>query len=170
MINSPVPKMLFFVFPVLTALLMSASPQPGPPDEPADSAGPRVLEKQTRASVERDYVQAWRSLGQAFSENRPDLLDGYFVGIAKEKLADAIREQQNLKMQTVYSEPTHDFKIVFYSPDGLSIQLVDKLEYWLDIRDQERVVGRQQVRARYVVVMTPTETRWKVRILQAEPQ
>ncbi len=155
---------------LLVALLLAAPAQPEVPKRSAEAVGPRMLEEQTRASVERDYLLAWQSLGRALSENRPDLLNEYFVGLAKDKLADTIREQQKSGIQTIYSEPTHDFTVVFYSPDGLSIQFVDSVEYRLEVRDHGRAVGSGEVRSRYVSVMTPTETKWKVRILQAEPQ
>ena len=170
MFTSPAPKLLLVAYSILAALLLAPSRQSELLAGSIDSAGPRVLEKQTRASVTRDYLQAWQSLALALSDNRPDLLNEYFVGIARDKLADTIREQQNLGIQTIYSDPVHDFEVVFYSPDGLSIQLVDKVECRLEIRDHGRAVGSRQVRSRYVAVMTPTETRWKVRILQAEPQ
>jgi hypothetical protein len=163
-------KLLIIAYPILVALLLAGAEQPKAPVESQNSAGPRVLEEQTRTSVVRDYLQAWQGLDRALSENRPDALDECFVGIAKEKLADTIREQKNLGIQAMYRDQTHDLEVVFYSPDGLSIQLLDKVGYRLEIRDHGRVVGGQQVQSRYVAVMTPTEARWKVRILQAEPQ
>ncbi len=164
------PKLLLIGYPILAALLLAAAEPPELPAGAIDSPGPRVLEKQTRASVTRDYLQAWQSLGRAFSENQPDVLSDYFVGVARDKLADTVHQQQNLGIQTVYGEPTHDFEIAFYSPDGLSVQLVDKVAYRLDILDHGRVVGSRQVHARYVAVMTPAENKWKVRVFQAEPQ
>jgi len=135
-----------------------------------ESVGPRRLEEETRAAVMRDYLQAWQSLGEALAENQPAVLDQYFVGIAKDDLLDTVREQQQLGISSGYRDQNHDLRIVFYSPDGLSIQLLDNVEYRMEIRDHERVVDTQPVRSRYVAVMTPTEARWKVRILQAQPQ
>ena len=60
---------------------------------PPGSVGPRPLEKQTQTGVTRDYLEAWRSMSDAFEQNRADLLDRDFIGTAKEKLADTIREQ-----------------------------------------------------------------------------
>ena len=166
MISSRLP---LIVPPILITFLLASPDLPKVRVEP-NSTGPRTLEEQTRSSVVRDYLQAWQSLGGALSENQPDALDESFVGVAREKLADTIREQKRLGIQAAYRDQAHDLDIVFYSPDGLSIQLLDRLEYRLEIRDHGRVVGSRQVRARYVAVMTPTETRWKVRILQAEPE
>jgi hypothetical protein len=139
-------------------------------DRPAESVGPRVLEKQTQAAVTRDYLQAWKSLGSALQENRPDLLDASFVGPAREKLSEAIQGQQSSGMKTVYRDTAHQFKIVFYSPEGLSIQIVDNVEYDVQVVEHDKVLQTQHVRSRYVAVLTPTEVRWKIRVFQAEPE
>jgi len=60
----------------------------------AEAVGPRALEDQTRTAVVRDYLQAWKSMSQAFQENRIDALDTSYLGLAKEKLAEAVREQR----------------------------------------------------------------------------
>jgi hypothetical protein len=120
--------------------------------------------------VVRDYLQAWRSLSSALEENRADLLDPDFVGAAKEKLVDTVREQEKLGLQTRYRDSAHDLQLVFYSPEGLSVQLIDTVTYDVQIMDHEKVQATQHVRARYVAVLTPTEVRWKVRVFQAEPE
>ena len=137
--------------------------------EPSNLQGPRPLAKQTASAVVRDYLQAWKSLDAAMSQNRADLLDENFVGLAKEKLTATLAEQVKLGLYTHYQDSTHDIKIIFYSPDGLSIQLVDNIEYDEHILDHEKVLAVQPVRVRYVAVLTPTEVQWKVRVLQAEP-
>lgn len=139
-------------------------------DRPAAPVGPRVLEKQTQAAVTRDYLQAWKSLGTALQQNRPDLLDASFVGPAREKLAEAIQGQQALGMKTIYRDTAHKFDIVFYSPEGLSMQIVDNVEYDVQVVDHGKVLQTQHVRSRYVAVLTPTEVRWKIRVFQAEPE
>jgi hypothetical protein len=138
--------------------------------EAKDSVGPRILDQQTRTAVIRDYLQAWSSFSNAFEQNRAPLLDRDFTGVAKEKLADTVREQAKLGIRTRYRESAHDVHLVFYSPEGLSIQLVDTVEYDVDILDHEKVQSTQHVRARYVAVLTPTEVRWKVRVFQAAPE
>jgi hypothetical protein len=138
--------------------------------QPTESLGPRTLEKQTKAAVIRDYLQAWSSFSRAFEQNRADILDADFVGVAREKLEDTIREQAKLGIRTRYRDGAHDIQLVFYSPEGLSLQLVDTVEYDVQILDREKVVTTQHVRARYVAVLTPTEVRWKVRLFQAEPE
>jgi hypothetical protein len=163
-------KSVLIVCSVFAAIFVLGSDQPAVRVEPTDSVGPRALEKQTETGVIRDYLQAWRSLSAALEQNRAELLDPDFVGAAKDKLADTIREQAKLGIQTRYRDSAHDLQLVFYSPEGLSIQLVDTVEYDVQILDHQKVQTTQHVRARYVAVLTPTEVRWKVRIFQAEPE
>src|ERR1700685_2899713 len=163
-------KAFLMLCSLLIALSVRGSDQPVVHVEPTDSVGPRVLEKQTEEAVVRDYLQAWRSLSSTLEGNRADLLDPGFIGSAKEKLTDTVREQEKLGLQTRYRDSAHDLQVVFYSPEGLSVQLVDTVTYDVQILDHEKVQATQHVRARYVAVLTPTEVRWKVRILQAEPE
>jgi hypothetical protein len=160
----------FIVGLVVAATFVFGADQPAVRVAPTDSVGPRALEAQTKAAVVRDYLQAWGSLSRAFEQNQADILDADFVGVAKEKLEGTIREQVKLGIQTRYRDGSHDLKLVFYSPEGLSIQLLDTVEYDVQIVDHEKVLTTQHVRARYVAVLTPTEVRWKVRIFQAEPE
>jgi hypothetical protein len=155
---------------ILIALFVGASDQPRVRVEPTDSVGPRTLEKQTETAVVRDYLQAWHSLSGALEQNRTDLLNADFVGTAKEKLSDTIQEQAKLGIQTRYTDKAHDVQLVFYSPEGLSIQLVDTVDYDVQLIDHEKPQITQHVRARYIAVLTPTEVQWKVRVFQAEPE
>src|ERR1700680_3396343 len=163
-------KPFLFVCSILATLLVWGSAQPAVRVEPTDSVGPRNLEKQTETAVIRHYRQAWPGLSGALDQNRPELLNRDFVGTAKEKLADTIREQSKLGIQTRYQDGKHDIQLVFYSPEGLSIQLVDTVEYDVQLLDHEKLLTTQHVRARYVAVLTPTEVQWKVRVFQAEPE
>ena len=135
--------------------------------EPFELKGPRPLDEQTRAAVVRDYLDAWRSMSAALGGNRADRIDAAFVGDAKDKLNGTILQQTMLRVSTNYHDQSHDLRIVFYSPDGLSIEMTDDSEYELQVFDQGRPVATQQIRAHYIVVLTPAETRWKVRVLQA---
>jgi len=137
--------------------------------EPENLKGPRVLEDQTRTTVIRDYLQAWHGLHAAMEQNRPDLLNADFTGTSKDKLADTIQQQVAMGIHTRYQDVSHDLQIVFYSPEGLSIELTDKVEYDVEVLDHDKVTATQRVSARYVVVMTPAEVRWRVRVFQAVP-
>jgi hypothetical protein len=161
---------LFIACSLFAAMFALGSDHPVVLVEPADSVGPRTLDKQTENAVIRDYLEAWGSFSDAFGQNQAALLDRDFTGAAREKLADTIREQAKLGIHTRYQDSAHDLQLVFYSPEGLSIQLIDTVEYDVQILDGQKVLPTQHVRARYVAVLTPTEVRWKVRVFQAEPE
>lgn len=137
---------------------------------PANAVGPRTLEKQTETAVVRDYLEAWHGMSAALEQNRAEILEADFVGTAKQKLSDTIHEQARLGMETRYRDTAHDLRLTFYSPEGMSIQLLDTVDYEVQVVDHGKVLSTQLVRARYVAVLTPTEVRWKVRVFQAEPQ
>lgn len=146
--------------------LVSADTEPAVRVAPMNAVGPRPVETQTQSSVIRDYLLAWKAMDTALTQNRVDLLDAYFVGQAKEKLTDTVREQQNIGIQTSYLPKSHDIKVVFYSPEGLSIQLLDEVEYDVNLRKGDSSLGSEHVRARYIAVLSPTESKWKVRVFQ----
>jgi hypothetical protein len=150
---------------VVSLELLGAS-QPDVRVASMDAVGPRPLEQQTRTAIVRDYLEAWQNMGKALELNRADLLNGSFVGLAKDKLSDTIRAQKVSKIRTSYRERSHDLKVVFYSPEGLSIQLMDDAEYDVEVRHSGQSLGTQHVKTHYVAVLTPTESKWKVRILQ----
>jgi hypothetical protein len=159
-----------WVLSVLAAIVPLNAQQPLVHVEPTDLQGPRVLNDQTKSAVIRDYLEAWQSVSAALQQNRPDLLDRDFVGTAKDKLTDTIRNQVTMGISTRYLDQTHDLQIVFYSPEGLSIQLIDNVEYEVQVLDHGKLQTTQKARGRYVVVMTPAEVRWRVRVFQGGPE
>jgi hypothetical protein len=138
--------------------------------EPANLQGPRPMPEQTQTAVIRDYLQSWQSFSAAFEQNRTDLLDSDFTGTARDKLAQAIQQQAELGISTRYQDRAHDLQIVFYSPDGLSIELIDKVEYDVQVLEHGRVKTTQHLNSRYIIVITPAEVRWRVRVFQADPE
>jgi hypothetical protein len=136
----------------------------------ADNAAGRPVEDLTRKSVARDYAKAWRTLAAAMNENRAELVDGDFVGIEAERLASAIQQQAKAGLHTRYVDRGHKVEVLFYSPEGLSIQLLDTANLERQVLDGDKVVHSEQATRQYISIMTPTEVRWKVRVLQAEPQ
>jgi len=138
--------------------------------EPANLQGPRPLQEQTGTAVIRDYLQSWESFRAALEQNRADLLDPDFVGTAKEKLTDTIQKQTALGIRTRYVDREHDLQIVFYSPEGLSIEILDKVQYDVQVLDRNKVITTQRMSGRYIVVLTPAEVRWRVRVFQTVPE
>ncbi len=144
--------------------------QPTVQVDPPQLQGSRAVEKPTETAVIRDYLQSWQSLRAAMEQNRPDLLSPDFVGTAADKLTATIQDQAKLGIRTRYQDHSHDLQIVFYSPEGLSLQLIDTVEYDEQVLDHDKVLTTQRMRARYNVVMTPAELRWRVRLFQGGPE
>jgi hypothetical protein len=138
--------------------------------EPVDAGGSCQIAAATQASVIRNYLQAWKTMSVAFDQNTPASLEADFTGVAKDKLAATIHQQQELGLKTHYQDQKHEIKVVFCSPEGLSVQLTDKVEYDLAVEEQGATRDPQRIESRYIAVLTPTETRWKIRVFQAEPQ
>jgi hypothetical protein len=136
--------------------------------EPPNLQGSRPVEKQTETAAIRDYLESWQSFRAALDRNEPTLLDQDFTGIARDRLADTIAQQLKLGIHTRYEDRMHHLQIVFYSPEGLSIQIVDTVEYDQQVLEHDKVLATRRMRARYLVVLTPTEVRWKVRIFQTQ--
>ena len=163
-------KPLLIIFSILTMPFPLLAQQPTVRIESPNLQVIGHLQEQTASAAIRDYLQSWRSLSSAFEQNRAELLDPDFVGTAREKFTAVIHEQAILGIHTRYLDHSHDIRIVFHSPEGLSIQLIDTVFYDEQIFNHNAILTTQQVRARYVVVLTPTEVRWRVRIMQTYPQ
>jgi hypothetical protein len=132
--------------------------------------GPRELQDQTAKAVVQDYLDSWQSMGKALDQNRPDLLNRDFVGAAKDRLAATIKQQKAAGVRTSYRDRSHDVQILFYSPEGLSIELADNVQYDVELSKDGKSFGTQHIQARYIAVLTPSEVRWRVRIFQTETQ
>ncbi len=155
---------------ILGVASMTAAAQATVHVEPAHLQGPRELAEQTQQGAIRDYLESWKAMRAALDQNQPALLNADFVGTAKDKLTQTIHEQAAAGIHARYTDKAHDLQIVFYSPEGLSIELRDNVDYEVQVFDRNKSLSTQQVHARYIVVLTPAEVRWRVRILQADTQ
>jgi hypothetical protein len=153
-----------------SALPALAGDQPSVRIEPPAAQGPRQLQDQTAKAAIGDYIDSWQTMSRALEENRPDLLDRDFTGAAREKLAATIKDQSAAGIHAVYRDRSHDVQVLFYSPEGLSIELADTVQYEVQLFDRDKAIGNEQVRTRYIVVLTPSEIRWRVRIFQSQNQ
>jgi hypothetical protein len=135
--------------------------------EPPILQGPRTLPEQTATAAIRDYLESWQNLRTALEQNRADLLDPAFVGTARDKLTATIQQQTALGVRTRYVDRAHDIQVIFYSPEGLSIELTDNVQYDQEILDGATVKSTQHINSRYIIVLTPAEVRWRVRVFQA---
>jgi len=132
-----------------------------------DNAGPRQVEDSTEKAIARDYGRAWNSMITALSENRADVLDADFVGVALETIRERINQQQQSGLHTRYVDRGHTLQAIFYSAEGSAIQLRDTAEVEVQFLDGDKVIHQEQRTENYTVVMTPAENRWKIRVLQA---
>ncbi len=135
----------------------------------ADNVAGRPLEELTRQAIVRDYAKAWKTLTAAMEQNRADLIEADFVGIAEEKLTAGVKQQAKAGLHTRYVDNGHKIDVLFYSPEGLSIQLKDTASLERQVLDGEKVLFTEAVTVHYVALMSPTEVRWKVRLLQEVP-
>jgi hypothetical protein len=145
-----------------------AAAQPEVTVDTSQLKGPRPLEEQTKAAAIRDYLESWQGMSDTFLQNRADILDEYFVGTAKEKLANAIDEQAKVGIHTRYQDRAHHIQFLFYSPEGLSIELADDADYDVQVFDHDKAVSTVPASAHFIIVLTPSEVRWRVRIMQAD--
>jgi hypothetical protein len=160
-------KSLSILCSILGASVSLAAAQASVRVEPARPERSRSLQEQTATAAIRDYIESWASLRDAFKQNRADLLNRDFVGYAKDKMTNTIQQQSTLGIQTIYQDRSHDVQIVSYSLDGLSIELTDKVDYDMQLLVHDKVQATERQQASYIVVLTPSEVRWKVRVLQA---
>ena len=133
------------------------------------SAGPRQVEDTTEKALERDYARAWSSMETALAENRAELLDADFVGVALDALKERVNQQQQNGLRTRYIDRGHKLQAIFYSPEGSAVQLADTVQVEVQFLDGDKVLHSEQRTENYTVVMTAAENRWKVRVLQATP-
>jgi hypothetical protein len=154
----------FLLFPGITQL--AAVPAQVHVDTPLPTV-PRPLEPETEHAAIRDYLQSWQAIQSAFQQNRSDLLEADFAGGALTELSSTIREQSALGISTKYQDISHNIKFLFYSPEGLSIEFIDTVTFTLQVFDHGHLVATHREIARYLVVMSPAEVRWRVRIFQA---
>ncbi len=134
------------------------------------NVGPRDLEDITARSVQRGYASAWSELVDALNQNKASLLNAHFVGFAHDNFAARIADQKKLGLHTRIVDHGHKATAILYPADGLSIQLRDVAQLEIQVLSGDKVISSETVTRHYVVVLTPAETSWKVRILQAVQQ
>jgi hypothetical protein len=127
---------------------------------------PRSIEELTHKSITRDYAYAWKTLAVALDQNRPELLDSYFTGFAKNNFSQLISDQKQTGVRVHYIDHGHKLNAVFYSPAGDAMQLRDQADIEIEILDGDKTVHREQGTVHYLVLMTPGADRWLVRDLQ----
>jgi len=158
------------LFPSRPAVVRAASSPAGSlpqVDLNGNNATPRSLEGLTQQNISRHYGKAWQDLADAFTYSSPALLNNYFVGAVRDRLATAISDQQRVGMHSRYLTQRHKIDVVFYAPEGDLVELHDTLQCELQVLDGEAPIHHEQATLHYVVLMTPSADRWVIRQLQA---
>jgi hypothetical protein len=152
---------------VHAADLPQSQPSTVPVTLDTQNVGPRDMEELTAKSIQRSYAAAWAELSNALDRNQPSLLDAHFTGFARTNFATRIADQRKLGLHTRFVDRGHKTTAVLYPADGLSIQLRDEAQLEVQVFDGDKLLSAQAVTRHYIVVLTPAETSWKIRILQA---
>ena len=137
-----------------------------------ENATPRKVEDTTRMALARDYAAAWESMAEALDQNRADLLNANFTGIAKQKLTATIDAQLRSNLHQRFLDKGHKVNLVFYSPEGSAIELHDTAHLELQLLDGNKgnkVVHSEDATVDYVVLLTAAENAWNVRLMDAVP-
>ncbi|HVJ04657.1 MAG TPA: hypothetical protein VM578_03180 [Candidatus Saccharimonadales bacterium] len=136
-----------------------------------NSAGvsPRPVEDTTSASIQRDYAHAWKSLVVALEENRTELLNENFTGTARQQWQEAIHTQKQNGLSRRIVDHGHSVRVTFYSLDGSALEATDTADLEIQYREGGKVISTERVQAHYLVLLTPAENSWKLRMLQEVP-
>jgi hypothetical protein len=129
---------------------------------------PREVEETTQKSVTREYSTAWKTLIDALENNHLDRIGASFVGTAEDQLRKQIEEQKTSRLSTRIVDHGHKVDVVFYSPEGSTMQLRDTAQLERQYLNGGRIVHSENITQKYVVLMAVTGDRWKVRVLQEQ--
>jgi hypothetical protein len=130
------------------------------------NAGPREVEETTRAAIQREYGNAWQAMTKSLAGNYDAGVGASFAGTAKDTLLSQLEQQKHNNLSTRIIDRGHKLDVVFYSPEGSAMQLRDTAQLEKQYLSGSSVVHSESITAQYVVLMSVTEDRWKVRLLQ----
>lgn len=158
-------------FILLLTMISAAAPAVGAPNVELSTAGsgPRQMEPTLQQSIPRDYLKAWQVLSTALEAGDPALLDQYWAGVAHDKFQRLVRDEAQTGIKIHYRDISHKLQAVFYPSDGAALLLYDNVQLEMEVQQSTRVIHTQKTTARYLVIMTPAQDRWVVRVLQEIP-
>jgi hypothetical protein len=134
-----------------------------------DNAGPRQVEDTTQKAIVRDYTSAWQAMAAALANNNTAPLRQNFVGFAMDRFTQRIKDQQSNGLKTKIIDHGHKVDAIFYSQDGSAMQLRDTASIETQVLEGDTVIHSDQAQIQYWAVMTSTEDRWKLRVLESSP-
>jgi hypothetical protein len=127
------------------------------------------MEPTLQQSIPRDYVKAWQVLSSALEVGNAKLLDQYWVGVAHDKFQRLVDDESRTGIQVRYRDISHKLQAVFYPSDGAALLLYDNVQLEMKVLRSSRVIRTQKTNKRYLILMTPAQDRWVVRVLQEVP-
>jgi hypothetical protein len=130
------------------------------------TAGPRQLESTLQHSIPADYAKAWQTLSEALQSGDSSVLDRYWTGVAHDKLQRLVQDQISTGVQVRYVDKSHRLEAVFYPTDGAALLLHDTAQIEIQVLSSGKLIHTEDLTAKYVVLMTPGQDRWLVRIFQ----
>lgn len=136
----------------------------------AAEVGPRHMEPTLQQSIPRDYEKAWQTLQAALESGDATVLDQYWVGVAHDKFQRLVKDQGNTGVQVRYKNVSHNLNAVFYPSDGAALLLYDTVHLELQVLRSGKIIHSEDRTEKYLVLMTPAQDRWLVRVLQSVPQ
>lgn len=161
---------VFFISLLLITTFGGAPAVAAPAVELSDTGvGPRQMEPTLEQSIPRDYAKAWQSLSAALEGCDPASLEQYWVGIAHDKFQRMVEDQARTGIQVRYRDISHHLQPLFYPTDGAALLLNDNAQIEITVLKSGNVIHRETRSERYLVLMTPAQDRWLVRVLQSSP-
>ena len=135
----------------------------------ASGVGPRQMEPTLQQSIPRDYLKAWQTLSVALESGNATPLEQYWVGIAHSKFQRLVEDQARTRIQVRYRDVSHHLQAAFYPTDGAALLLYDDAQLEVIVLRSGNVIHRETRTERFLVLMTPAQDRWLVRLLQSTP-
>lgn len=155
---------------LLLSVLLAGSPLAASDAElNVSGAGPRQIEPTLQQSIPRDYGKAWQTLSAALESGDPTSLDRYWVGVAHDKFQHLVEDQARTGVQVRYKDASHQLQAVFYPADGAALVLYDTVHLEIQVVRAGKIIHSEQTTEKYLVLMTPAQDRWLVRVLQSVP-
>jgi hypothetical protein len=133
----------------------------------ASGAGPRGVEDTLQQTLRRDYARAWQTMNTALENGDVRPLEQYFTGIAQTKLQALIKDENSTGVKVRYVDQGHQLQAVFYPRDGGAMLLHDTAQVQMEVTQNGKVIHSEPLAQKYVVLMTPAQDRWLVRVLQS---
>ena len=133
----------------------------------ANAVGPRQIEPTLQQSIPRDYLKAWQTLSVALESGNATPLEQYWVGIAHSKFQRLVEDQARTGIQVRYRDISHHLQAAFYPTDGAALLLYDDAQLEVTVLRSGKIIHRESRTERYLVLMTPAQDRWLVRVLQS---